>query len=45
MKRFLYKMLRISNDINAVSKGKIGRRVARRVYGRATGRLARRLFK
>lgn len=42
---FLYKLLRTSNDIKAVSKGKIGRRIARRAYGKATGKVARRLFK
>jgi hypothetical protein len=41
---FLYAFLRISNDVNAIQKGKVGRRIGRRLYGRATGRLARRLF-
>lgn len=45
MKKFLYKALKISNDVNAVSKGKVGKRVARRAYGKATGKLARKLFK
>lgn len=44
MKSFIYRLLRISNDLNAVRRGKVGRRVARRIYGKATGRLARRLF-
>jgi hypothetical protein len=30
---------------NAARRGKVGRRIARRVYGRATGRLARRWFR
>ena len=42
--RSVYKVLRTVNDVNAVRKGKVGRRVARRIYGKATGRLARRLF-
>ena len=44
MKRFWYQLLRLSNDVNAVRRGKVARRVSRRVYGKATGRLARRLF-
>lgn len=45
LKSFLYKALKVSNDINAVKKGKVGRRVGRRVYGKATGKLARKIFK
>ena len=45
MKSLLYKALRISNDINAVRRGKIGQRIARRAYGKATGRLAARIFR
>lgn len=41
---FLYRALRISNDVRAVRRGRIGRRVGRRIYGKATGRLARKLF-
>jgi len=44
IKSQVYRGLRISNDINAVRRGRIGRRVARRAYGKVTGRLARRLF-
>lgn len=44
LKRMIYKALAVSNDGRAVRKGKIGRRVARRVYGKATGRLARKIF-
>lgn len=44
-KTFAYKALRTSNDVNAVKRGKVGRRVARRAYGRATSRLARKLFR
>jgi len=45
MKRMLYKLLRISNDINAIKKGKIGKRVGRRVSGKASGKLIRKLFR
>lgn len=44
-KRSIYKALKYSNDINAIQKGKVGRRVGRRVAGKATGRLFGRLFK
>lgn len=44
LKRTLYRLLAFSNDVNAVRRGRVARRVGRRIYGRATGRLARRLF-
>lgn len=44
-KSAIYKALRISNDLNAIAKGKAGRRIGRRIYGKATGRLARKMFK
>lgn len=44
MKRWMYKMLKYSNDLNAIKRRRVGRRIARRVYGKATGRLARKLF-
>lgn len=45
MKRTIYKLLKYSNDINAVRRGKVGRRVARRVYGKSSGKLARKLIR
>jgi hypothetical protein len=45
MKSLIYKLLRISNDINAIQKGKVGRRIGRRVAGKATGRLFGKIFK
>lgn len=44
LKSAIYRALRISNDVNAVAKGKAGRRIGRRIYGKTTGRLARKLF-
>lgn len=44
-KSLIYKLLRLSNDVNAVRRGRVGRRITRRAYGKATGRLARRLFR
>ena len=45
-KRTLYRLLALSNDVAAIRKGPraIVRRAGRRVYGKATGRLARRIF-
>lgn len=40
-----YKVLRISNDVRAVRRGRVPRRLARRAYGRVTGRLAGKLFR
>jgi hypothetical protein len=42
----IYRALALANDVAAVRKGPkaIARRAGRRLYGRATGRLARRLF-
>ena len=41
----LYKAARIMGDVNAVKKGKVGKRVARRAAGKATGRTLRKLTK
>lgn len=45
LKSLLYKLLRISNDINAVRRGKVGKRIGRRIAGRASGKIIRQLFK
>jgi hypothetical protein len=45
MRSFLYKLARLLGDINAVKKGRVGRRIGRRVAGKYTGRGLRRLFK
>ena len=44
LKSDLYKALALSNDVNAIRKGKVPRRIGRRIYGKITGRLARRIF-
>lgn len=46
-KSFLYTVLKISNDVKAVNKGPkaTGKRVGRRIYGKATGRLSGNIFK
>jgi len=42
---FLYILSRILGDMNAVKKGKAGRRVGRRAAGKVTGRGLGKLFK
>ncbi len=44
-KSLIYKILKISNDVNAVRKGKIGRRIGRRASGKVTGKILKNLFK
>lgn len=41
----LYKAARLMGDVNAVKKGKVGKRVARRAAGKVTGRSLGKLFK
>lgn len=45
LKSNIYKMLRIWNDIDAIRKGKVGKRIGRRVAGKVTGKALRKLFK
>lgn len=42
---FLYQLAKLLGDVNAVQKGKVGRRIGRRIAGKATGRIFRRIFK
>ncbi|OLP63097.1 hypothetical protein BACPU_34970 [Bacillus pumilus] len=41
----LYKISKISGDVNAVQKGTIGKRVMRRAAGKASGKLMKKIFK
>ena len=41
----LYKTGRILGDVNAVAKGKVGKRIARRAAGKVTGRGLGKLFR
>ncbi|WP_199860630.1 hypothetical protein [Oceanobacillus damuensis] len=45
LKSSIYKILRIWNDVDAVRKGRIGKRLGRRITGKATGKAMRKLFK
>lgn len=38
---FLYLLARILGDVNAIKKGTIGKRVANKIIGRASGKLFR----
>ena len=41
LKSKIYKFLRIWNDVDAVRKGRVGKRVGRRVAGKGSGKLLR----
>ncbi len=41
----LYWLARILGDVNAVQRGRVGRRIGRRAAGRVTGRGLGRLFR
>lgn len=43
-KRNAYQVLKYHGDYNAVRKGRVPRRIGRRIYGKITGRIARKLF-
>lgn len=45
LRSFLYALGRIPGDINAVNKGRVGRRIGRRAAGKLTGGGLRGLFK
>ncbi|MEX2446271.1 MAG: hypothetical protein WD734_02940 [Dehalococcoidia bacterium] len=42
---FIYALAKLLGDVNAVRRGRVGRRVGRRVAGKTTGRALRRLFR
>ena len=41
----LYTLAKLMGDVNAIQKGKVGRRIGRRIAGKVTGRALGRLFK
>jgi len=45
MRKLLYSLLKYSNDISAIKRGNVGKRVARRTAGKAAGKTFKRLFK
>jgi len=42
---FLYALARFLGDVNAIERGRVGRRILRRGAGKITGRILRKLFK
>ena len=42
---WLYWLAKLMDDVNAVSKGKVGKRIGRRSAGKVSGRILRKLFK
>jgi hypothetical protein len=42
---FLYGLACLLGDVNAVQKGKVGKRIVRRAAGKVTGRSLGKLFK
>lgn len=42
---FLYTLAKLLGDVNAVNKGNVGKRIARRAVGKATGKAMGKLFK
>lgn len=44
-KRFVYKTLSLSNDVNAIKKGKIGQRLARKQAYKSSNKLINKVFK
>lgn len=45
MRSLLYLIARLLGDAAAIRKGSVGRRVARRIVGKLTGRGLRKVFK
>ena len=43
MRPLLYLLARFLGDLNAIRKGRIGKRIERRIVGRLIGKLLRRL--
>mgnify|MGYP000922538777 CR=1 FL=1 len=45
VRSFLYSLAKLLGDVNAVKKGKVGKRIGRRVVGKAAGKTIWKLFK
>lgn len=45
LRSFLYALARLLGDINAISKGKTGKRIARRAAGKITQKTMNKWFK
>jgi len=45
LRNILYFIARLLGDVNAVKKGKVGKRIARRAAGKVTGKALWKIFK
>jgi len=45
VRNLLYALLRISNDVRAIRRGRVGRRIVRRGLGRLSGKTIGRITK
>jgi len=45
LRSILYLIARLLGDANAIKKGRVGKRIVRRIAGRATGKGLSKLFK
>ncbi len=45
VRNLLYLIARLLGDVNAIQKGKIGQRIARRATGRFTGIILNKIFR
>ncbi|MCM3160977.1 hypothetical protein [Metabacillus litoralis] len=45
IRSILYTVAKILGDVNAVKKGTVGKRIARRAAGKVTGRVMGKIFK
>ena len=45
VRSFLYSLAKLLGDVNAVKKGKVGKRIGRRVVGKEAGKTIWKLFK
>lgn len=45
LKRLIYKGLRISNDINAIRRGRIGRPIGRQLSKQVRGKYAKKIIR
>lgn len=45
LRSILYMVARLLGDVQAVRKGRIGRRIGRRLAGKLTGRMLGRIFR
>lgn len=41
----VYQLLKLFNDARAVKRGRVSKRIGRRIYGKASGAVARKLFR